>query len=257
MNDKNIIEENKKLKRKLGNIELWIKRQLKEQLSIIRKTKILKNAKNIKEDFVIDSAESIIEKQIMEFFSDILWVNIPSWTINNIVNSEINYYNLKKWQNIDGFSIIIWYNKVIDSLIENFITKEFRQFVNKNYKNIVVLNTPIEKSLKLVINKWYSLSTWRLYNVIVNINWANVLDWYTKIFSDFLESYKYLKDILLEEVFLFKLWELVNSEVLWKKRHSWVINNEETEKMRNILIWDFKDKTCIIYRLLETQNLPI
>ncbi len=257
MDNKTLEKENKELKRKLQNIKKWLDKQIWKKLEIIRKNKIFKNTINNKENFIIKNIEDIIKKQINTFFSDILAINIPNKVVENIINSEVNYYNLKKWQKIDGLSIIIWYHKVIDLLVEDFITKEYRYFVNKYNKNIKIINNPLEKSLNLVVKKWYSLSIGRLYNLIDNINSKDNLKWYTKIFANFLEEYNYLKKILLEKDFILKLKKIVDSWWLWIKRHSWNISNEETKKLRKLIIWDFKDKNCIIYKLLETQKLPV
>jgi len=257
MDNKILEKENKELKRKLKNIKKWLDKQIWKKLEIIRKNKIFRNTINNKENFIIKNIEDIVKKQINTFFSDILAINIPNKVIENIINSEVNYYNLKKWQKIDGLSIIIWYHKVIDLLIEDFIIKEYRYFINKNSKNIKIINDPLEKSLNLVVKKWYSLSIGRLYNVIDDINSKNNLKWYTQAFVDFLEEYSYLKKILLEKDFILKLKKIVDSWWLWIKRHSWNISNEETKELRKLIIWDFKDKSCIIYKLLETQNLPV
>jgi Uri superfamily endonuclease len=72
-----------------------------------------------------------------------------------------------------------------------------------------------------------------------------------------LDKYTYLKDILLSDNFFKKLWFLVSSDILWTKRHRWKIDFVETRKAREIIIWNFKDKECLMYKLIETQNINL
>ena len=80
---------------------------------------------------------------------------------------------------------------------------------------------------------------------------------YTQCFKEYLTKYTYLQDILLHDDFLQVLNELVNSEILGKKRHVWKINFVETRKARELLIWDLENKNCLIYKLASTQSLGL
>jgi len=71
--------------------------------------------------------------------------------------SEINFYNLQKNSNLDGFNVIASYHKIFDSLIEQVITNNYRKFCLKNGQNLIRVNDPLEKALHLVVNKKYIL----------------------------------------------------------------------------------------------------
>ena len=242
-----LILENERLKRKLEIVKTWMKKQIKEEVKSINRRK--KNKYQVGKDI-----EDMIYKEIKEFFPSTFFVLAPKWTIKHIITSEINFYNMQAWQPIGWISIIIWYHKVLDLFIEYFIIKKFRKFAKKEGQTILKKNDSIEKSLNLVVNRWYSLSIWRLYHILTKIKWSEDLYDYANCFKIFLWKYENIRRVLLDNIFFDKLWWIIDTEVLWKKRHLWIISKEETEIARSFLIWDFKDKDCLIYKLFEIRE---
>jgi hypothetical protein len=99
------------------------------------------------------------------------------------------------------------------------------------------------------------MSIWRLYALIKMIKeWEKLYDFW-QCFSDYLDKYRELKDILLDDLFFENFTKINKSEILSSKRHSWSITKKETLEARKILIWDFKDKNSMIYKLLESQSV--
>jgi hypothetical protein len=143
----------------------------------------------------------------------------------------------------------------LDILVENYITKWFRKFTIKKGYNILRKNVPIEKALNSVVNKWYILWIWRLFHLLKIIKNNEEIFGYWLAFKDYLEKYSYLKEILFDEIFYNNLSKIVESEILWKKRHSWKITFVETREAREVFVWNFKNKNCLIYKLIEIQNL--
>ena len=74
---------------------------------------------------------------------------------------------------------------------------------------------------------------------------------YWKCFKEYLEKYDYIYQILLDDTVFKYFDELVSSEILGKKRHVWKINFVETRAARKLLIWDFNDDNCLIYKFIE------
>ena len=101
-------------------------------------------------------------------------------------------------------------------------------------------------------------------NNIVYISFLNNLDKedleyffsYIPLDDFILEKYVDLSNILLSDEFMNLFTKLNKSEVLSSKRHSWSISKKETIEARSILIWDFKNNNSILYKFLETQNVP-
>lgn len=262
MDQKSLQDENEKLKKEIEElkrvlwiVKLWMEKEVKASVTRIAKNKLSKLTDETKRSFFNDNIENIITKTIYDFFGEILILNIPSSVINNIISAEINYYHLKENPISDWLSVISSYQKSLDILIESYITKWFRKFVIKRGDNILRKNDSIEKALNSVVNSWYILGVWRLFHLLKLIKNDEEIFGYWKAFKDYLEKYSYLKDILFDEKFYSNLSEIVESEILWKKRHSWRITFVETRAAREIFVWNFKNKDCLIYKLIETQNL--
>lgn len=258
-----LIKENEELKKqnslltkKLLVAKNWMERQIREEIIKISKKKIKSLSDETKSSFVEWNHEEIITKKIYDFFWDIIIMNIPKQTIEHLISAEINYYNLEKNKEIDWFPVISSYHKVVDIIIENLITKEFRKFAKKRWQIYLRKNDLVEKFLNSVVVNWYSLSIWRFYHLLKIIKTNQELYDYWQCFRDFLDKYHYIKEIILEDNFYKNLWKIVSSEVLWEKRHKWFIEFIETKESRKILIWDFLDKNCIIYKLIEIQSIP-
>jgi hypothetical protein len=158
---------------------------------------------------------------------------------------------------IDGLSVVSAYHKALDACIESYITKWFRKFAKKKNQIILRKNDPLEKTLHLVVNKWYILWFWRLYGLIKAIKNDSELYDYGECFAAYLDKYYYLKDMLLEEEFYKHITELANSEVLGSKRHKWNIKIEEVQRTRQLFVWNYKEQESILYRLLESQNVDM
>lgn len=248
-------DEIKLLKQKLLIAETWMQKSVKEEVKKISKKKINKMTSWVKESFMQENIEDIITSQISNFFWEFILMNTPVWVVDNIISWEINYYNLKQNPSFDWFSVISSYHKAIDVIIESVIIKWFRKFSKKQNQIILRKNDPLEKTLHMVVNKNYILSIGRLFHILLIIKNNESLYDYWKTFKNYLDKYTYLKDILLDDKFLKIFEEVVDSEIFWKKRHTWNISFVETRKARELLIWDFKNKDCLIYMLLKSQEV--
>ena len=248
-------DRNKRLEFKLNIAKLWMIREIKESIKKISKKKISKITCDSKNNFANDNLEDIITEKIRSYFWDYILMNVSSNVIGNIVSAEIAYYQLKQNPNFDGFWVVSWYHKALDAIIEQFIMKWYRKYAKKTEQIHLRKNDPMEKALHSVVNKWYILSLWRLFHILKDINNDEKLYDYGKNFSNYLDKYIYLKDVLLDDKFLKVYQEILDTETLWKKRHSWQISFVETRKARKLLVWNLKEKNSLIYLLLSTQDM--
>lgn len=263
MADKNTIaeeletlkKENERMRKKLEIVQVWMEKEVRAQAHKIAKNKTSKFTKNVKEDFLKENFEEVIATQINNFFGDLLLLNAPKGTIEGITSAEINYYNMMKNPTIDGFAVISAYHKVLDLFIESFITNNFRKFAKKKNCTILRVNDPLEKSLHLIVNSKYIMSVWRLYGLIKMIKEDEKLFDYGKCFKEYIDKYVELKNMLLDDEFYDKFTRLNKSEVLSSKRHSGSISKKDTTDARKILIGEFRDKTSMIYKILEGQSV--
>ncbi|MBW7954363.1 hypothetical protein H3C61_00920 [Candidatus Gracilibacteria bacterium] len=250
-------KENQILKTKLNIVQVWMKKEVKEQTLKIAKQKTSKLAIETREDFLQENFEEVLANKINDYFGDLLLLNAPKGTIEGITGAEINYYNMLKNPSIDGFAVISAYHKVLDLFIESFVTNNFRKFAKKKGCTILRVNDPLEKSLNLIVNSKYILSVGRLFGLLRMIKEDQKLYDYGKCFKEYLDKYSELKEILLEDDFYDKFSRLNKSEVLASKRHSGTISKKDTTDARKILIGELRNKKSIIYRLLEGQSVLI
>lgn len=262
MQDSHLIEENIKLKKeidflhsKIARVKIWMEKEVRAQTHKIARSKTSKLTSSVKEDFLAENFEEVIATRINDYFWDLLLLNAPKGTIEAITSAEINFFNMMKNPTIDGFAVISAYHKVLDLFIESFITNNFRKFAKKKWQTILRVNDPLEKSLNLIVNSKYIMSVGRLYGILKMIKEDQKLYDYGKCFKEYLEKYSQLQEILLNDDFFEKFTRLNRSEVLSSKRHSGTISKKDTTEARKILIWDFKDKTSIIYKILEGQSV--
>jgi len=251
LENKILKEKNIDLTRKLGVAKLWMEKEVRESVKNISKRKIASMTCRTKDRFFAENVEEMITSKVADFFGEILLLNTPTSVVNNIISAEVAYFNLRENPSADWLGVITSYHKAIDLLIESEITKWFRKYAIKVWQNQLRKNDLLEKSLNSVVNKWYILSVGRLYHLISLIKNDEELYDYWKCFKEYLEKYTYISDILFNEVFFKNFSELVNSEILWKKRHIWKISFIEAREARSFLIWNFKDTNCLIYKLIE------
>jgi len=251
---KSLQQENELLKQKLEIARKWMAREVKAQNKNIVISKINNFTQKEKTCFLNNNIEDIVSDKIQDFFGELMLISIPAKIIRNIISAEINYYNFRNNPNFDGFSVISSYHKALDIIIETYITSEFRKFIDKSKLPRDVENDSIEKSLKSVILNNYNLSAGRLFHIIKILRKFEKeefrLNHYTFLFYKFLKKNFYIKNILLEDSFFEIFEKIIETEVLWEKRHSGQISFVETRKARKLLIWDFKDKNCLIYKLM-------
>lgn len=244
-------KENLDLRRKLFISRIWMEKEVKSQVKKISKMKVSSMTSKTKDKFFSENVEEIITKKVSSFFWEILLLNTPNSVIDNVISAEVAYFNLRDNPNTDGLWVITSYHKALDTLIESFITKWFRKYVKKIWNVHLRENDVLEKSLNSVVNSWYILSVWRLYHLVKLIKNEEKLYDFWRCFRDYLEKYYFIREILFNEEFYSNFDKLVNSEILWKKRHVWKISFEEVKDARELLIWDFKDENSIIYKFIE------
>ncbi len=141
-------------------------------------------------------------------------MNIPASVIEHIVSAEINYYHLKANPNFDGLSVISSYHKALDTLIENYVIRDFRKFAKKHDQTELSENDPLEKALHAVVNKKYILSLGRFFHLIQRIRKKEPLGAYETTFVEYLEHHPDISRVILSDIFYGILKNTIDSEVL-------------------------------------------
>ena len=235
-------QENKILKHKLEVAQRWMQSQVSWSQNSIQ------NKNNFRDQ---------IEQKIYSFFSPESLSNFPNNGVENIVSAEILFHHLQQWEDFDGISILISYGKILDQMIELYITKWFRKYISKNKLSPKYTNDPLEKSLRLIVEKKHIFSLGRLYQSLDIISkWKQSYPYLVE-FSNFIKSRDFLWAVLLKSWFLLQLESLIHSHAMTDKRHSWTLSKSDTIKARKAIIWDFTDTNCILHILSSSQNVTM
>lgn len=246
--------ENEELRRQLGVATAWMARQWREESLKIAKKRTGRMTEDVRTDFMRENMEEITYNRIHAYFGDLLLMNAPRDTMSHLVDAEIAFYNIQRSGSGDGLSVISSYTKLLDALVENYVTSQFRKFAVKRGAVVLRVNDPMEKAIHFVITKRYILSIGRLYGLLKSIRNGERLFDYGNAFKEYLEKYRTVGDFLLSDEFYLPFSEIVESDVFGGKRHSGKISLEETVATRKILLGEFKDQNSLFYRFLQTQS---
>ncbi len=244
-------QENKQLRKKLEIAQSWMKREIESQSETLWKEW---NSSHSHVSSVEKEIDEQVNQEILSFFADIPLSNIPEKLIEHLSQSELQYYLMQKWYHLDPLSVAIWYQKSIESLVEDCITRFFRSYGSKQKISASKQSDALDNSLQMVIDKWYTLSIGRLFHILSLIEDDMELTGYKKVFYDFLDTYVFIKNTLRDPEFFIQLRSVVESEVFSSKRHTGDVSFEEIIELRRICTGNFSDKNCLLYKLFETQN---
>lgn len=227
---------------KLKHAREWMQRQVAEERNIISSK--MRNEENI-------------ITQLKTYFPPEVFISFSKTHIKELIGSELLFDLQSEHTDIDGSSIILWYQKVFDSLIEHSITKWYRRFLKKNWKLPKPKNSPLEKALFQVSEKDFILSSWRLYELLKNIELDTHTYFYEWKFREYLNSIETLKKYLRESDFLLHLETLMKKKILWEKRHSGIVSRKDTIFARQKYIWKLKEKNSLLGILTKLWSVEL
>lgn len=200
------------------------------------------------------SKEEILET-LQNYFSPEVYIHFSDTILQELISSELLYDLQWKHPDIDGSAIILWYQKVFDTLVEKYITKACRKYIKHYWELPSPQNIPLEKFLFQVSHKGFILSSGRLYELLRDIkNWKH--SWYyANIFHEFIEKNVLIKKCLLESNFLLHLEWLIKIQVLWEKRHSGTVSRKDTQFARHAYIWGLEVKDSLIFLIASLWSV--
>ena len=229
-------QENAKLKSQLESARKWMQKEISA--------------------WDYDHKQTVQEK-IYSFFSPESLSHFPNNGVDNIVSAELIYKHLLAGEDIDGMGVVFSYQKILDAMVELYITKGFRKYIQKHSQNIPAINDPLEKSLRLIVEKKHIFSLGRLYQILKDISAEKALSGYRSEFSAYLKSRTFLEKSLRESDFLLQLESLIHLWAITDKRHSGTLNRADTITARKLIVWDFSDKNSILHLLASSQDVDI
>ena len=225
---------------KLQHAQEWMRREI-----LAQKNHIWDYARN--EDDILQALQA--------YFSQEAFLSLSESCIRELISSEILFDTLSLHPSIDGSWVILGYQKVFDTLIENFVTKWYRKYIRKLWKLQKPINTPLEKSLYQVVEKWFIFSAGRLYEIQENIKKERNcyeeknIGFYEVSMKAYISENTEIKKCLIQSDFFVHLEVLMKKKILWEKRHSWILSYDDTLLARKLYIWDLRDTNSLLWIL--------
>lgn len=206
-------KENDTLKRQLAVATAWMERQWREDAHKIAKRRTGKMTDDVRSDFMRENMEEMNYNRIKGYFGELLLMNAPKETMGHLVDAEIAFFNMQRSNSGDGLSVISSYTKLLDALVESYVTSQFRKYAVKRGAVVLRVNDPMEKAIHFVITKRYILSIGRLYGLLKSIRTGERLFDYGNAFKEYLEKYRTVGDYLLSDEFFIPFSAIVESDV--------------------------------------------
>ncbi|MBP7806082.1 hypothetical protein KA057_00180 [Candidatus Gracilibacteria bacterium] len=154
-----LAQENQELREKLAIAEQWIGRELSE----IRFRKMKEEAKKQTKHGLSES-EQDIEERGKKYLGD-SYSLLSHENRELLIESEINFSHLIRQKDIDGLIVANAYQKILENLFEEHITKIFRETYKKSRLH-PKKNDLLEKTIYKVIQNDFHLSLGKIYLIL-------------------------------------------------------------------------------------------
>jgi hypothetical protein len=242
-----LIRENEELKSRLQICQNWMMRQVAESRLQIDRAKVRISGRHyFSSQFEIDLLQNT--DQIFDQYFWNLLDRAPRFTRDRLYDAEIYWNTLQKYSHVDALSIILAYQKILDSYFEKF-TDIFHSMKNKNFHTME--NSGIEHDIFQVIDKQYSLSLGRWYQLLSLVRAKKVTHPIILFFLEQVETHfpENIAQLTADAVFL-PFEQLIQMEVFSHKRHSMKISYKDAEFVRQICTgWFQKGKSSLFLTL--------
>lgn len=236
-----IIIENQLLKKKLALAEAWMKREVAVQQKKLSqdsiKTLNRKQLDNVLEKESVD----IVTRRIRTYFGDCLW-NSPKHTLEHLIDAEIYWQTLQKFPTLDALPVVSSYQKILDAFFE-IILQDFRKSVPKikNPSDTPRSESPLDKDIKNVIEKKYTLSLGRWYQFFERLRSGDAFGGrFEDLFLQYLsENHEKFLETCITDPFFSVFSELISLEVFGRKRHDIKVSYADARRVREICIGNY------------------
>jgi len=152
-------QENRELREKLAIAEQWIGRELSE----IRFRKMKEEAKKHTKHGLAES-EQDIEERCRKYFGP-TYALLSHENRELLIESEINFSHLIRQKDIDGLIVSNAYQKILENIFEEHITKAFRD-THKKSRLHPQKNDLLEKTIYKVIKNDFHLSLGKIHLIL-------------------------------------------------------------------------------------------
>lgn len=213
----------------------------------------------VKEDIAKDrlANDPNNHQKIFEQFFGIYWPNCPK-TVGIALNTAEHAYASFIGVNVelDYFSVFGEYQKAIEILIDDIITKPYRAYCDKHpisYKNTG--KNDDEKYLRDAWEKQHTLTIGKL--LWLRNNPRNKTEYaYTLAFRAAMNGKDAARSLMANDMFWQRLKELndLPEQVFSASRHKKIIPKKNIGMIRTAITGDYKNKDCVLYVLIKARS---
>jgi len=256
---KTLLVENAILESKLALAEKWMQREVQGAITHIQKQKKIKNSRMYFENTFETEGINMITQSITDTF----WWNLeyaPKYTLERLIDAEIYWYTLQKYPKMDALPVVLAYQKVFDAWIHEtlIVPWKIQRKASLLEGKLISSNTiGIEKDLQNILEKNYTLSVWRLYQILEiarSFEWDSEFWYFMHDILGFWEkNTPSLFSFLKSEEFFSPFSLLISLEVFTKKRHEMKVNYKEAMTTRQIILWK-KGDYWLFYKLFSPKE---
>lgn|GEM_PF-1091642 len=154
-----------------------------------------------------------------------------------LIESEINFSHLVRQKDIDGLIVTNTYQKVLENIFEEFMTRHFRE-ANKKSRLHPRKNDLLEKTLYKVIQNDFHLSLGKIY-LILQRGFEEKSGDLVRLFHDFAE-----KEPIYTALSHGDFWEyftdIIETGAFGEKRHAGKITLKDVRFLREKILGNFE-----------------
>lgn len=234
MKKDDLIQENIELKSRLEIALGWMKREIKTAKNNIQKKQVQYSTRKHFSNLFEQEGIDMIVRRIHNEFGESL-KNAPEFTLERLIDAEIYWQTLQKYPIADGLPVILAYQKILDSWIEENLVVLFRISM-KEYRS-PIQDSSLGRDIQNIITKKYTLSIWRLYQILSLVREGKIVD---EIVFDLISFWKKstseVFELLISDEFFLPFAELMEREIFTKKRHENKVTFGDVKKVREVLV---------------------
>jgi hypothetical protein len=246
-----LILENVELRSQLLLAQKWMRREVANSIRYVQEENQKKIGRKKINNILQEEHLGIITRRIMGIFGDSL-KNAPKYTLERLIDAEIYWSTLQQYPGMDALPIVIAYQKILDAWIEDALISPWRisnKWKSRNEEQRKY-DVGVDKDLQAILLKDYTLSVWRLYQIVELIR-NNTLK--SPLLLDLIAFWKRDSinciDNLISDTFFLPFQELMNREIFTKKRHEAKVSYADAKLVREI----FLEKRNLLF-LFETRE---
>jgi hypothetical protein len=238
-----LIRENTELKARLDLAEKWMRREIATSIDRIQKEKSKKSTRKSLANMFESEWLDILTTRILSQFDDSL-ENAPKYTIERLIDAEIYWQTLQRYPQMDALPIVLAYQKILDAWIEETLIAPYRTKMQHIKIGHAIHST--DADITNIIQKWYTLSIGRLYQLLcLSHDGVDLSPMTGSLVSYWKKEIPNTFRILISPECFVPFSDLIALEVFSRKRHEGKVNYSDAQRIREVMI-DASDRKSLL-----------